>query len=210
MRVALAISVLAVAAAWWASRRADVIYDTANPSVDDVYGGATLDPLQLPAPAGEVWRAPMQAMTQAFTQLGGKVRKLFQIPPAGQQYAETIRAAEQHHGIPETLLARVLWQESKFAPDVIDGRRASPAGALGIAQFMPATARQLGIDPLNPREAIPASAKYLRARYDQFGTWGAALAAYNWGQGNLAKRGIAKAPPETKAYVSEILADVTV
>lgn len=137
------------------------------------------------------------------------IRKTFAIPPSGQPYAETIRAAEQKNGLPESLLARVLYQESRFRPDIITGKVRSKAGATGIAQFMPKTAAALGVDPLNPTSAINGAARELRSLFDRFGDWTHAIAAYNWGQGNLAKYGLDRAPAETKAYVSEIGSDVT-
>lgn len=127
-------------------------------------------------------------------------------PP--EKYAATIRAAEAAHGLPVDMLARLLWQECRYREDIITGRVRSPAGALGIAQFMPATAREVGIDPLNPAQAIPAAAAYLARLYRMFGTWSEALAAYNWGMGNVGRKGLAAAPRETRAYYREILADV--
>lgn len=137
------------------------------------------------------------------------IRKVFTIPPAGQPYAEAIRAAEQKNGLPDSLLARVLYQESRFRPDIITGKVRSRTGATGIAQFMPKTAAALGVDPLNPTSAINGAARELRSLFDRFGDWTHAIAAYNWGQGNLAKYGLDRAPAETKAYVSEIGSDVT-
>lgn len=128
------------------------------------------------------------------------------IPP--EKYAATIRAAEAAHGLPVDMLARLLWQECRYREEIITGRVRSPAGALGIAQFMPATAREVGIDPLNPAQAIPTAAAYLARLYRMFGTWSEALAAYNWGMGNVTRKGLAAAPRETRAYYREILADV--
>jgi len=145
-----------------------------------------------------------------LTHFGATLKKLFAIPEAGLPYADLIARAERQHGIPESLLARVLYQESRFREDIITGRTRSPAGALGIAQFMPATARELGIDPLNPQQAIPAAALYLRRLYNATGDWAKALASYNWGIGNVTRRGIEVAPAETQAYMREILADVDV
>lgn len=127
-------------------------------------------------------------------------------PP--EKYAATIAQAEQASGLPVDMLARLLWQESRYRDDIITGRVRSPAGALGIAQFMPATAREMGIDPLNPAQAIPAAGRYLARLYRMFGNWSEALAAYNWGMGNVQRRGLASAPRETRNYYSQILADV--
>lgn len=127
-------------------------------------------------------------------------------PP--QKYAGMIAQAEQQHGLPVDMLARLLWQESRYREDIITGKVRSPAGALGIAQFMPATAREMGIDPLNPAQAIDGAARYLARLYRSLGTWTQALAAYNWGIGNVQRRGLDAAPRETRNYYSQILADV--
>ena len=127
-------------------------------------------------------------------------------PPA--QYAGQITATEQRYGIPRDVLARLLYQESRYREDIIFGAVTSPAGALGIAQFMPATAAEMGIDPLDPGQAIDAAGRYLVTLFRRFGTWSQALAAYNWGQGNVAKKGLALAPVETTNYYTQILGDV--
>lgn len=136
------------------------------------------------------------------------LKKIFTLPPAAAPYADAIRAAEVKYQLPDSLLARVLYQESRFRPDVISGRTSSSAGAQGIAQFMPGTAADLGIDPLDPFQAIPAAGKYLRQLFNQLGSWDRALAAYNWGIGNVQRRGLDAAPLETRNYVNQVLADV--
>lgn len=140
--------------------------------------------------------------------LGASVTRLFQLPERAAPYAEAIRTAEVNFSLPSGLLARLLYQESRFRPEIIDGRVASSAGAQGIAQFMPGTARELGIDPLDAQASIGAAARYLRAQFDRFGSWAQALAAYNWGPGNLQRKGLGAAPAETRRYVADILADV--
>lgn len=99
-------------------------------------------------------------------------------------------------------LARLLWKESRFEPAAI-----SPAGALGIAQFMPGTADLYDLkDPFNPAEAIHKSAWYLRYLTDMFGNIGLAAIAYNGGE-NRAARFIAERgtlPYETQDYVEAI------
>lgn len=130
----------------------------------------------------------------------------FWSPP--EKYAGMVSAAESKYGLPDGLLARLLWQESRYREDIITGRVASPVGALGIAQFMPATARDFGIDPLNPAQAVDAAGKYLRQLFNRFGNWSEALAAYNWGQGNVARKGLAAAPSETVNYFTSILSDL--
>lgn len=127
-------------------------------------------------------------------------------PPA--KYAAAIAAAEDRNGIPRDLLARLLYQESRYREDIITGKVRSPVGALGIAQFMPATAREMGIDPLNPAQAIDGAGRYLARLHRSLGGWALALAAYNWGIGNVQRRGLDAAPLETRNYFAQILADV--
>jgi len=125
-----------------------------------------------------------------------------------EQYRAAIAAAEANHGLPDQMLARLLWQECRYRESIITGRVRSPAGALGIAQFMPATAAEMGIDPLDPFAAIDAAGRYLRSLYRQTGQWDKALAAYNWGIGNVKRKGLAVAPTETRNYFTQILADI--
>ena len=157
--------------------------------------------------------APTQWLTftaPATLGAGGGVATVWQWPAAAEPYRESITRAAAASSIPADLLARVLYQESRFRTDIITGRTVSSAGAQGIAQLMPATARELGVDPLNPPQAIDAAARYLKRQLDAFGDWSHALAAYNWGPGNVKRRGLDRAPAETRAYVSEIIKDVPV
>ncbi|MCK1636176.1 lytic transglycosylase domain-containing protein [Bradyrhizobium sp. 157] len=115
---------------------------------------------------------------------------------------EAVRTAAEEHDIPIGFLARLLWQESRFKTAEV-----SSAGAQGIAQFMPRTAVEMGLrDPFDPLQAIPASARFLRKLYNQFGNLGLAAAAYNAGGGRiekwLSRRGAL--PKETRAYVKII------
>jgi soluble lytic murein transglycosylase-like protein len=166
-------------------------------------------PVVVPAPA-DVLGAVFTAGRAVLESFGVTARRVFALPAAAAPYAEPIARAEDRYGLPSSLLARVLHQESRFRPDVISGATRSRAGALGIAQFMPATAAELGVDPLNPLQAIDGAARYLRTLFDRLGDWPSALAAYNWGIGNVQRRGLARAPAETRAYVNEITADVEV
>lgn len=124
-------------------------------------------------------------------------------------YDELINSSAEANGIPPNVLYKLLWTESRFRPDIIDGRTRSPTGALGIAQFMPATAvQELGSvqAALDPARAIPGAARYLAKLRNQFGgDLTQAVAAYNWGQGNVKRKGLASAPKETVNYVLSVL-----
>jgi len=123
-------------------------------------------------------------------------------------YLPALAAAESDWGIPQDLLARMAYEESHFRPDIISGATASPAGAQGIMQIVPAY--HPDVNPLDPFAAITYAAQYLAQLYNQFGSWQLAVAAYNAGPGNVQKyNGI---PPftETQNYVRDIFADVQV
>ncbi|NOJ48824.1 lytic transglycosylase domain-containing protein [Bradyrhizobium sp. WSM 1744] len=115
---------------------------------------------------------------------------------------EAVRAAAEENDIPIGFLVRLLWQESRFRTTEV-----SSAGAQGIAQFMPQTAVEMGLrDPFDPLQAIPASARFLRKLYAQFGNLGLAAAAYNAGGGRIEKwlSRRSSLPKETRAYVKII------
>jgi hypothetical protein len=115
---------------------------------------------------------------------------------------EAVKAAAEENDIPIGFFARLLWQESRFRAEEV-----SSAGAQGIAQFMPQTAVEMGLsNPFDPMQAIPASAKFLRKLYDQFGNLGLAAAAYNAGGGRIEKWLSRRntLPQETRAYVKII------
>lgn len=132
----------------------------------------------------------------------------FSVAKIPAQYAAAIIGAESAHGIPRNLLARLLYQESRWRQEIIRGAVKSPRGAIGIAQFLPATAKEFGVNPYDAFSSIDGAARYLERLHKSFPTWTEVLAAYNWGQGNLRKYGIAKAPLETRNYYAQILADV--
>ncbi len=142
-------------------------------------------------------------------------RKAWALPSRANPYAADIAAAELNNGIPNKLLGRLLYQESRFRDDIITGEKKSSAGAIGIAQIVPRWHPQ--VNPYDPQESIFYAAGYLRKLFDKFGTWRRALAAYNWGPGNLQnaidKKGdnwISIVPEETQNYVTQITSDIEV
>jgi hypothetical protein len=119
--------------------------------------------------------------------------------------SELTRMAEQAavaHTLPVGYFLRLIRQESGFNPNSI-----SPAGAQGIAQFMPATASDRGLqDPFDPAQALPKSAELLNELRDKFGNFGLAAAAYNAGADRVNKwlAGKSPLPQETIDYVRVI------
>jgi soluble lytic murein transglycosylase-like protein len=115
------------------------------------------------------------------------------------QFLEMANEAARKHGVPEPLFARLVQQESGWNP-----RAKSHKGAMGLAQLMPTTARDLGVDPWNPRENLEGGARYLAKQYRAFGSWRLALAAYNAGPQAVRKHGGVPPYRETKNYVRKI------
>jgi Transglycosylase SLT domain/D-alanyl-D-alanine carboxypeptidase len=117
------------------------------------------------------------------------------------RFAPLIIRAAQRWGVSAQLLAAQLYAESNFNPFA-----RSPAGAQGIAQFMPGTAEAIGLlDPFDPDAAINAQAHLMRDLLGRFGSVPLALAAYNAGPGAVAGCGCIPPYPETRAYVAKIL-----
>lgn len=106
------------------------------------------------------------------------------------------------HGVDPELAMRIVMAESGGNPDAV-----SPKGAQGLMQLMPATAKELGVkNPFDPKQNLDAGLKYLSQLVDEFGSNRKALAAYNFGRGNVAA---GKAlPKETTDYLSRILGPV--
>jgi soluble lytic murein transglycosylase-like protein len=111
--------------------------------------------------------------------------RLAQTLPTGLSFKQTYVKEAWHAamttGIPPGYFVRQIRQESGFNPNAV-----SPAGAIGIAQFMPQTAAGLGINPYEPVQSLQGAAN-LMARYQKFysGDYAKALAAYNAGEGTL-------------------------
>ena len=116
-----------------------------------------------------------------------------------QALCRLIEGAAQARGIPQGFLTKLIWRESSFRPHVT-----SPAGAQGIAQFMPGTAQERGLtDPFDPEQAIPKAAEFIADLTDRFGNLGLAAAAYNGGPARVAAwlAGTGGLPTETRNYV---------
>jgi len=116
-----------------------------------------------------------------------------------QALCRLIDASAQTHRIPADFLTRLIWQESSFRTGVT-----SRAGAQGVAQFMPGTARERGLaDPFDPEQAIPAAAEFIHELANRFGNLGLAAAAYNGGPARVTSwlAGQGNLPDETRNYV---------
>jgi len=119
---------------------------------------------------------------------------------AGVPYADLFTRAGARYGVDASLLAAVASQESSFNASAV-----SSAGAQGLMQFMPATAKGLGVDSLDPTSAIDGAARYLSSLTKQFGSTELALAAYNAGPGTVSRHGGVPPYSETQNYVRAVM-----
>jgi soluble lytic murein transglycosylase-like protein len=125
------------------------------------------------------------------------------VPIAMPSYiSSAIEDAAQTHGVDARLLTAVARRESAFNENAL-----SPAGAVGVMQLMPATARMLGVNVYDARDNIFGAARYLRSLLDTFhGDLDLTLAAYNAGPGAVHKFGGVPPYRETQAYVRSVRA----
>jgi soluble lytic murein transglycosylase-like protein len=124
------------------------------------------------------------------------------VPDELREYEAVIRAAAELYGLPEALLWAVFKTESQGRADAV-----SSAGAVGVAQLMPRTARSQGVwDRENPFQSILGGARYLRLQVNRYdGDVALALAAYNAGPGNVDRYGGIPPFEETQRYVPKVL-----
>ena len=149
-------------------------------------------PARAEPPGGSASNEPATAATTGAAANGSS--------PSVDDICRTLAQAAAGNDLPEEFFTRLIWQESRFDPAAV-----SPAGAQGIAQFMPQTAAMRGLtNAFEPLQALRESASYLRELRTTFrGNLGLAAAAYNAGPGPveawLARRSVL--PAETQAYV---------
>jgi soluble lytic murein transglycosylase-like protein len=117
------------------------------------------------------------------------------------QWQARVAELAAKYDISPTLLEAVVWQESRWNTAAV-----SPVGARGLAQLMPGTARQMGVNPHDPSANLEGGARYLRLQLDAFGgDIEKALAAYNAGPGRVMRAGGIPAIRETQMYVAAIM-----
>lgn len=121
---------------------------------------------------------------------------------SGVPFADLFNAAGAQHGVDPVLLAAMARTESSFDPSAV-----SPAGAQGLMQLMPGTAKGLGVtDPFDPVQSVQGAAQLMRDLLDRFGRVDHALAGYNAGPGAVLRYDGIPPYAETQGYVSKILA----
>jgi hypothetical protein len=126
-------------------------------------------------------------------------------PVTIDRVCDLIEIHAERNNLPKDFFARLIWKESRFDPNAV-----SPAGAEGIAQFMPGTAALRGLDDsFDIEKAIPASARYLGELKSGFGNLGLAAAAYNAGENRVSRwlNSGGFLPIETEDYVLDIMGE---
>jgi soluble lytic murein transglycosylase-like protein len=124
------------------------------------------------------------------------------LPPAALPWVVPIQQVATAESLDPRLLASLVWVESNFDPTAV-----SPKGAVGLAQVMPETAKELGIRLRDPLENLAGGAHYLRINMERFGQVDLALAAYNGGPTRMtAARTLSRLPdPDIRTYVTRVL-----
>ncbi len=153
----------------------------------------------MPQPSTALIALALSLLLVAGTRAGAQPMGL---EPVDHAVCRLIETAARGHNLPVGFLTRVIWRESSFRAGAV-----SSAGAEGIAQFMPGTARERGLsDPFDPEEAIPKAASLLADLRQQFGNLRNAAAAYNAGPARVAAwlKGQGDLPAVTYSYMQYV------
>lgn len=125
-------------------------------------------------------------------------------PACPETLEPLISSAADKYGLDPAVLKAVICAESGFRPNAV-----SRAGARGLMQLMPRTARAFGVNPDDPAQNIDGGARYLKQQLDRFGSLDLALAAYNAGPGNVTKYGGIPPFAETRSYIDRVLSSIS-
>lgn len=210
--------------AGWLQERIDYIEAAKDAAATEPERDLTKNEKDAPAPVRPKEPAPSPAPKRgAIPHYDLWLERMIErpVPPNASKLLPVVRAAFEAEGVaPE--IAWLAEAESTFNPNA-----KSPVGAKGLFQFMPETAKGLGLSTFlpdertHPEKSARAAAKYLRELYGKFGDWPLAFAAYNAGEGRVRRllnkhqattfAGIASAlPSETRMYVPKVCATIAV
>jgi len=171
--------------------RESIPYDTEKQNQQAIRGGTGTHP----PPAPDRFIPPDRKPSEPLF-----IKQDHEIHNRRGDFESIIHAAAAAHGVDPALIKSVIKVESNFNP-----KSTSPKGAMGLMQLMPGTARELGVqNAYDPAENIGAGTRYLSILLKRYeGNVTMALAAYNWGMGNLERRP-AQMPMETKSYIENV------
>ena len=130
------------------------------------------------------------------------IRRIVGSVDGSTPYAAQFATAGAKYGVDPKLLSAIAKAESNYNPTAVSG-----AGAEGLMQIMPSTAAGLGVDPLNPSQAIDGAAQIMAGNLQKFGSVDLAVAAYNAGGGAVSRYGGVPPYSETQNYVRRVLAN---
>ena len=193
---ALGVAAVAATAGFCASPAAAQVMDIAADGTVSVRQGA----------GAATWEVVSPASDRTVDQNGNPILPAYAYSdtapaPVPAQFATALTQAAAAANVSPSLLSALVWQESRWNPQAV-----SPKGAIGLAQLMPGTARNLGVNPADPQQNLVGGARYLRMLLDEFGgNIEKALAAYNAGPGRVRTAGGVPAIAETRNYVSSIV-----
>lgn len=166
--------------------------------------------------SGAVWiaggRSAVRPSNPGSAELVGEVFAIPQFTPSPTgsdiiisgpaQWRSHLVAVAEKYDLSPALFEALVWQESRWNQHAV-----SPVGARGLAQLMPDTARELGVDPADPLQNLEGGARYLRMLLNKFGgNVDVALAAYNAGPSRVERAGGIPNIRETREYVAAIMA----
>ena len=128
------------------------------------------------------------------------------VPSHREEIEQLIDRVAEHVSLAPELIRSVVNAESDFTSNAV-----SSAGAQGLMQLMPATAQELGVkDSFDPEQNLLGGSRYLKQLLDKYeGNLDQALAAYNWGQGNVDRKGLEQMPKETRDYLVKVKQGLT-
>lgn len=160
--------------------------------------------IEAPRPGTQVRIGPVYETPTAIRRIVPDVATASGRVSAGTPYADLFNTASEKYGVSASLLSAVARQESGYNPTAV-----SSAGAQGLMQLMPATARGLDVaNPLDPAQSVDGAARLLRSLLDRFDSPDLALAAYNAGPGAVLRYHGVPPYPETQHYVRSVLSMV--
>lgn len=148
--------------------------------------------------AAPVFEIPLEATFVPEQAVADTALHAQSVPPA---FAAKVAELSARFDLSPALIEALVWQESRWRANAV-----SPVGARGLAQLMPGTAREMGVNPDDPFANLEGGARYLREQLDRFdGDIEKALAAYNAGPGRVVSAGGIPRIRETQTYVASVM-----